>query len=94
MVMAAALNQLERGTEHLADRGAIVPNHWKTATALRPVRCKGADDHMPARAHCLAHAPSLCGVVGWFDQEMKCRPVLPNIVALVWAPCRHVGDNP
>ena len=94
MVTAAAADQLERGTEYLADRGAIVPNHWKTAASLRPVRCKGADDHMAARAHRLAHAPSVCGAVGRFDQEMKRGPVVPNIGALVWAPCRHVGDNP
>jgi hypothetical protein len=50
MSVIAALNQLERRTEHLAERNAIVANHGQSAASVGTIRSERPSRSAPSRA--------------------------------------------
>ena len=66
----------------------------QTAASLRPIRRKRADNHMPAGTHRISYAFGVGRAVSWISQKMERGPIMPNIVAFIRAPSRHIRNNP
>src|SRR5882672_5049352 len=81
MIMAAGLDQLERGPEHSADRLRIVSDDKQATASLWPVERKGSDDDVSAGSHGPQHALRIGGAVFGCGQKMKGGTVVPQIMS-------------
>ena len=57
-----------------------MPHDRQSAASLGTIKCKGANDEMPARADRLPCASDIGGLIGLFGEEMEGRAVVPEIV--------------
>jgi hypothetical protein len=71
-----------------------MPQDGQTAARLRSVRREGADDNVATGPHGLRHALRIGLAARGFDEKMKRRAVVPQIIRFRWLPGGYVGGDP
>ena len=94
MRLAPRLDQLELRPKLRSKARAIVPLHRKAAAFLRAIKRKCRDDGVAAGRNRRPQALDISGPVARIGQEVKCRAIVPDVVAAPRPPCRGVGNDP
>lgn len=92
--MIAALDRLERWTQHSTERSSVVAHDGQSAASLRTVQGERPDDDVPAGAHGSQDTLAIGGAILLIGQEMKSRTIVPHIVRLGRLPRGDVRDRP
>ena len=83
MLVAARFNELKGVPEHRTEAFCIVADDGQAAATFRAVRRKRGDNCMAAGLNRLAHAGDVCRAVMFLREEVKGRPVVPEVIYLV-----------
>jgi len=94
MSVPPGLNELERAPEGLTEARSIVPHDGKAAASFRSVERKGGNDCVPSDFQGPSETRDIRSTVTLLGQEMKGRPIVPNIVSLRRLPGCCIRDDP
>ena len=95
MRLGSGRDQLEFVADRFPQTSCVVAHDGQAAAPFRPVERKGGDNRMPERFDSPSHPRDIGGAVVLVGQEMKRRPVVPDVEGrLVGTPRRHIRDHP
>jgi hypothetical protein len=94
MLVQSGMHQLEPVPERLPEARGIVTHDRQTAAPFRAIQRESADDGVAADLQGSPKARDVTGTVARFDEEVKRRPVVPDVVGLRRLPTRRVGNDP
>lgn len=94
MSVPPGLNELERATKGLTEARSIVPHDGKAAASFRSVERKGGNDCVPSDLQGPSEARDIRSTVTLLGEEMKRRPIVPDVVSLQRLPGCCIRDDP
>ena len=94
MSLPSSVNELEGAPEGLAKARGIVSHHGQAAASFWPIEREGGDDGIASELHAPLEALDISSAVAVLGEEVKGRPIVPNIVCPGRIPRCHVSDNP
>lgn len=90
-----AVHQFEILAEFCMQALRAVSGDLEATASLRPIKCEGGDDYMPAFPHSMLQCPNIALSVLRLRQEVENGAVMPEIVALMFQiRLRNVGFDP
>ncbi len=94
MIFEESLHCAEPWRELSPEAFCPIAADGQSAAPLRTVKRKGADNRLPASAHCRSHRSCVCFAIFGLDKEMKHGPVMPNVEDRDGSPTRHIRHKP
>ena len=89
------IDKLEPGAEFTMEAGRIIAVHGQPTALHRSLRPERGNDDVPFRLYRMGHLPDIGCAIPLVDQEMKDRPIVPDIIGMrpEWKR-RHVALKP
>jgi hypothetical protein len=94
MVLMERLNDLQIGTQLGGERTGGVAHHRQAAASLRTIDRERGDDRGASRFQHLSQAVTIRLSIGFFGQEMKDGPIVPDVGRPRVPDAGDVGLNP
>ena len=94
MRMPSGVNELEGAPEGIAKARSIVPHHGQAAASFWSIEREGRNDGVPPKLQAPLKSLDISSAVAVLGEEVKGRPIVPNIVCPGRIPRCHVSDNP
>jgi len=94
VVVAPPGKQFEICSKLIGKTLGIVSADRQSAAFFRAVLCKRPDDDVTAASNRLFRAGDVGGAIGWVDQKMKRRAVMPDVEGLRRTPFGDISRDP
>lgn len=94
MSMPTCVYKLERWSKSLAETFRGVTHHGQAAASFRTIGSECCDDSMSSGFHASFKTPNVCNSVAMVGKEVERRPIMPDVVSLLWLPNSGVRFDP
>jgi len=95
MCLAGTFHQFEAFAKLAVQTLGVIAHHIESAAAIRPIRSKGCDDHVPTRSDRMSNGMYIALAIINSCQEVEDGTIMPDIIGLMRQVCsRNVGLDP